>query len=153
MPNKILWIDDDYNEIRGVFRHLEKNDYEIIHAFSIYQGYKILSEKIDDYDLIVSDIILPLNDENNSLPDLFRIKPDAYNGIKLIRYFKDKWLNKKIVILSVIQNPIEYFHLEDINIDLSIFKIGLMPLEFSNQIKQVLNSKKGEIDDNSKTTD
>jgi CheY-like chemotaxis protein len=141
MKNKILWIDDDYYAIQGLFRPIEKENYEVDMALSALEGYQ-KAQKWHDYDLIVVDLILPVSQEDTA-PELVRSWDDqekyAYVGIGLVEWLlKDIKVNCPVVILSVVPDPITTYKLESLGVSDYIRKSGLLPTSLKDELMPIL---------------
>ncbi|MCC6500579.1 MAG: response regulator [Anaerolineales bacterium] len=142
MKNKILWIDDDYYTIQGLFRPIEEVGYKLDIALSAFDGYK-KAQKWQDYDLIVVDLILPISQEE-SAPEIVlnwnNQERYAYVGVGLVEWLlKDLKVNCPVVILSVVPDPISTFKLDDWGITNCIRKSGLLPTTLKDELSKHLN--------------
>lgn len=145
MSKKILWIDDDYYAIQGLFRPIERDGYKFDIAISALEGFH-KAKKWKDYDLIVVDLILPTSQESVDVPDIVRAWEDdtrhAYVGIGLARWLlSDVKAKCPVVILSVIQNPITTYGLGNIGLTGYIRKSGLLPSSLKDEIYDMLGIK------------
>lgn len=134
-PNKILWIEDDYYNYQSLFRPLQRKGIEVDYALSALDGYrKALTWK--QYSIIVVDIILPIKKESGSLPEVMKSWEDEkYPGIGLVKWLiKTQKVNCPIVILSVVDNPIESYNLQELGIADYIPKRGLLPSVLSERL-------------------
>lgn len=140
MTKRILWIDDDYYAIKGLFRPLEKAGYNVDVAVSAYEGFQ-KAQRWRGYDLIVVDLIIPISEEE-SVPDIVKDwgnEKNTYVGIGLV-----KWLIQQVqatcpvIILSVIPDPITAYRLENLQLTGFIRKSGLLPTDLKNEIFKIL---------------
>ena len=142
MNKRILWIDDDYYSINGLFRPLEKDGFNLDVAISALDGYNKL-KNWKHYDLIVIDLIIPISQEEDA-PDIVKSWDNqdkyAYVGIGIIEWLLlDIQAKCPVLILSVVPDPITTFHLESLGIAGSIRKSGLLPTDLKNQIYRILH--------------
>jgi CheY-like chemotaxis protein len=144
MNKKILWIDDDYYSIGGLFRPLEREGYKIVPAVSALDGFRE-AQKWQEYDLIVVDLIIPTAQQQESVPELVKNwedeKANKHVGIGIV-----KWLLEilkvtcPVVILSVVRDPIKSYGLEKIGLAGCIQKGELLPSRLKDQVEQILTS-------------
>jgi len=144
MTKRILWIDDDYYAIQGLFRPIEKAGYNIDVATSAFDGY-IKAQNWKNYDLIVVDLIIPISEED-TVPDVVKNweKEEKYDcvGIGLASWLLlELYVTCPVIILSVISDPILKYKLENLGLAGSIRKSGLLPTDLKNEIFKILKSK------------
>lgn len=145
MNNRILWIDDDYYAIQGLFRPIEKEGYKIDVALSALDGYR-KAQKWQGYDLIVVDLIIPISQEETA-PEPVKSWDNqedyGYVGIGLI-----KWLLSEIkpdcpiIILSVVPDPITAYGLEELGLAGYIRKSGLLPTNLKSELMGILKKQR-----------
>jgi len=140
MNTKILWIEDDYYNYQSLFRPLEQKGVVVEHALSAAEGYK-KARNWKNYDLIVVDIILPLTKDSAPIAEeVLRWEKEEYLGIGLVKWLRNTIKVKcPIVILSVIDDPIENYHLQELHIEDNVAKRGLLPSRLTERIKPILN--------------
>jgi DNA-binding NarL/FixJ family response regulator len=146
MKKKILWIDDDYYAISGLFRPLELGDYKIVPAISALDGFRE-AQKWREYNLIVVDLIIPITQQQETAPEIVRSwedeKENRHVGVGIV-----KWLLQilkvtcPVVILSIVRDPINAYGLSEIGLAGSIQKGELLPSALKSQVEQILNSVK-----------
>lgn len=96
---KVLWIEDDYDRIKGLTRPLEKNGFQITPVTDT-ESFFTLENKYN-FDLYIVDLILPQKKNYDTLdPDEFENLP----GIKIVHDLNSK--GKKIIVLSVVSEKI-----------------------------------------------
>ena len=120
MNKKILWVDDDYYAIKGLFRPLELIDFRIVPAISALDGYR-KAQNWQEYDIIVVDLIIPISQEQETAPEIVKNWGDEtenkHVGVGIV-----KWLVKTlnvtcpVVILSVVRDPIKSYGLEKLGL-------------------------------------
>ena len=143
MNKRILWIDDDYYAIQGLFRPLQRDGYELEVAVSANDGYQ-KAQNWQRYDLMVIDLILPIS-LDESAPEIVKNWDNqaehGYVGIGLA-----KWLLNEIkpdcpvVILSVVPDPIETFNLGSLGLAGYIRKSGLLPTELKEELRKIIDN-------------
>jgi len=141
MP-KILWIEDDYYHVKGLFRRLEKEGYTILYATSANEAYY----KVQDwqtYDVIVVDVILPLRDQrdNELLPEVENWKQEEYAGIGLLKYmYRELRIEVPVIALSVVANKLAGT-LEALGVDEVLLKRGILPRQVQETVHEVLERR------------
>jgi DNA-binding NarL/FixJ family response regulator len=139
---RIIWIEDDYYAIKGLVRPLEKSEkitFKIDVATSALEGFQKLGSS-QAYDLIVVDLILPLFDQPGNLPaEVASWKEQKYVGIGLIRWLmSDVRPGCPVLILSVVEDPIQAFGLQDLGLVGSLPKRGLLPSVVKEHVFNIL---------------
>ncbi len=137
---KILWIEDDYYHIQALFFHIEKLGYMIRPALNALDGY-YEAKKWRNYEAIVVDIILPLRVPNQKLPSpVDQWAKEAFPGIGLLKWLLTELKPRcPVLILSVWDDPIEKFHLEDLPIQEVIVKKALGPKQLFEIMRKYLD--------------
>ena len=140
MYKKILWIDDDYYHLRGIFRPLELAGIIIDPALSASEGYR-KAKNWKDYNLIATDLILSLSKDSNPISDeVKKWEKEKYLGIGLLKWLIiEQKAQCPIVILSVIDDPIATYNLQDLSIKDYISKRGLLPSMLAKKINTLIN--------------
>lgn len=139
MNNKILWVEDESFMIKGLFRPLEKLGFEVDVARSAIEAYHKIRNCID-YDVLVVDLIIPLSDDDEELPE----EVNNWNTEKYIGVGLAKWLatmenvRSPILLLSVVANPIKTFRLDEYRITHYLSKNGLLPSKVTEEIVKIL---------------
>jgi len=134
MNNKIrtLLIDDDekiINDVKKYFSSSTVVDVTLIERNGI-SGLDIATQKVDNIDLVIMDNVLPEKD-----------------GLSLLKEFKARNLNFKVILTCSVKNTIMFDNLEDYNVDYVFLKpYDLGDLE--NVIEDIFNYK-GERRENS----
>ena len=141
MSEKILWIDDDYYAIQGLFRPLEKENYQVDVALSAVEGYE-KAQRWQEYDLIVVDLILPVSQEETA-PEPVRSWDDQekypYVGIGLVEWLlRDLRVECPVIVLSVVPDPISMSKLEELGVSGFIRKSGLLPTDLKDELMPIL---------------
>jgi len=137
MKKRILWIDDDYYSIQGLFRPIEKEGYKVDVALSAFDGYQ-KAQKWQDYDLIVVDLIIPISREE-SAPAIVKgwNNKEEYEhvGLGLAKWLLDDAQAKcPVLILSVVPDPISLFKMEKLGLAGYVRKDGLLPSKLKNEL-------------------
>lgn len=144
MSKKILWIDDDFYAIQGLFRPLVQQGYTIQDARSALEGYrKALSWQ--EYDLIVVDLIITIDERQETTPEIVRswIDEEEYPqvGIGIVKWLlTDLKVTCPVVILSIVADPIKTYQMEYLGLAGSIQKDGLLPTTLRDQILDIFES-------------
>jgi CheY-like chemotaxis protein len=142
MKKHLLWIEDDYFAIKGLFRPLEREGFAIDVAVSALEGYQ-KAKDWKKYDLLVVDLIMPLSDSDEtwSLPqDVESWKTEEYAGIGLLKWLKrDLNVQRPIMVLSVFKDPVTKYGLEDLNLEGALFKRGLLPSQVKEAVFEILD--------------
>lgn len=142
MNKKILWIDDDYYAISGLFRPLQRDNYEIVPAISALDGFRE-AQKWKNYDLIVVDLIIPAVQQQETAPEIVRRWEDENEykqvGIGIVKWLlQDLKVKCPVVILSVVRDPINIYGLGEIGLAGHIQKGELLPSALKSQIESFL---------------
>lgn len=145
MANRILWIDDDYFAIEGLFLPLRKAGFTVEHATSAIEGYH-KAQHWQNYDLIAVDLILPITNEQEVIPDIVKKWQDEREnpqvGVGLVRWLRvDVQATCPIIILSIVSDPISTYRLEHLGLNGYIPKIGLLPSSLKEKIMVFTNNK------------
>ena len=139
MDKKVLWVEDDYYHIQFLFQHLAKEGMTVTPALSAFDAYQAI-EHGAKFDLMIVDIILPISSTLEKLPTaMAKWEDEKYPGVALIKWLKtEKKVKCPVVILSVIDEPISEFGLQDLEISDSIHKKRLGPSAFAERILKLL---------------
>lgn len=141
MNRQILWIEDDYHAIKGLVRPLEKEKFIVDSATSAFDGYQ-MAQHWQKYDLIVLDLILPLtNGHDVELPLVVKSwKEEPHVGIGILKWLmRDLKVTCPVVILSVVQDPVATYHLdEDIKPASYLPKHALLPTTLKQAVFSLL---------------
>ena len=107
---KILWIEDQYDLLKGMLRPLSKGGHTVEYAVNAYDGW-VKAKNWKHYALIVVDLILPLSDSPERLPaEIAHWKDEKYPGIGLL-----KWLlgtvdeTCKVVVITVVPDDLSRY--------------------------------------------
>lgn len=146
MNKKILWIDDDYYAIQGLFRPIEKEGFKLEVAISALDGYR-KAHKWKDYDLIVVDLIIPIAQQQETAPDIVNnwdnVNEHEYVGIGLAKWLlKDMKVTCPVLILSVVPDPVSTYKLENLGLAGHIQKSGLLPSTLKDELLKIIQEKK-----------
>lgn len=140
MDHTVLWIEDDYYNYQGLFRPLQKAGMKVEYALSALEGYK-KARNWKNYALIVVDIILPLTKDADPVPaEVARWRNEPYPGVGLVKWLKGELQAAcPVVILSVVDDPITNYGLENLGIEANISKRAVLPSELAEKITAILN--------------
>ncbi|MBI5952237.1 MAG: hypothetical protein HY865_11315 [Chloroflexi bacterium] len=142
MNKRILWIDDDFETIQGLFFYVKKEGFLIDSAISAHEGYN-RALNWQKYDLIVVDLILPISNQSDSIPLIVRNwKSDNENGdvgINLIKWMiSEQKVGCPVAILSIVPDPILTYNITHLNIAGQLQKESLTPTTLKEQIFEIL---------------
>lgn len=139
MEKKILWIDDDYFHIQALFRQVEKQGFKIDYALTAVDGYeKAINWK--NYHIIVVDIILPLRNQSQELPEIVQgWEKEDYPGIGIVKWLlKDLQVKRPVIVMSVISDLMDKYEFRNIGIAKVISKTGLGPSLLFHELQEYL---------------
>lgn len=110
---RILWIDDDYYELKGLLRKVEERGVVIHYSTSVSDAFKRVIIDHENYDLIIVDMILPIQDEyGNILDDIKQWRSNKKPlGVLLLEYFS-KNMSTKLAVLSIVLDPMEKYKIQ-----------------------------------------
>lgn len=129
MANKrILWIEDDADELGSLIHPLKKSKYEIRNAFDVSQALKLLDE--DKFDLIILDMLLPTGGDN---PE-YRTE---LNGLKLLKNLRDRNINTPVIIVTVITEEYLNTQIDDLNVEKILVKGRILPSILKKEIDNI----------------
>jgi DNA-binding response OmpR family regulator len=129
---KILWIEDDYRRLKGLFRPLEKIGHAVDYA-SDYPSYVRMKNQAE-YDLYVVDLILPQKEEGQFLSEKEFIEN---TGLKVVTEIAKT--DKPIMIVTVVENPEVHSQLRSIpNVKSILNKGELFPSDFKSEVLKVM---------------
>jgi hypothetical protein len=144
MNKKILWIDDDYYAIQGLFRPIEMEGYKLDVALSALDGYH-KAQKWKEYSLIVVDLIIPISQQYETTPDVVNsweneVEND-YVGIGLAKWLlRDIRVKCPVLILSIVPDPTAKYNLDNLGLAGYIQKSGLLPSTLKDKVLEVLRN-------------
>ena len=126
--DKILWIDDDYFHIQSLLHQAEKRGYIVEYALNAADGYA-KAKKWKDYKIMIVDIILPLHDHNEQLTDTVKSwESEKYPGIGFLKWLLlDLRVKCPVIVLSVVQDVLDNYELQNLGVSEVIPKTGLGP--------------------------
>lgn len=141
MNRKILWVEDDYYAIKGLVRPLENANFKIQVATSAKEAYDYVM-KWQDYDLIVLDVIVSVtDDEEPVIPEIEQwANTDEYVGIAMARWLlQDLKIERPILLMSVVNDPVNRFGLTGTPNLYYLSKKGLLPSRVKDEVFRILN--------------
>lgn len=141
---KILWIDDDYYAISGLFRPLQLEGYELVPAISALDGFRE-AQKWKNYDLIVVDLIIPVVQQQETAPEIVKNWEDENEnkqvGVGIVKWLlQDLKVTCPVIILSVVRDPINAYGLSGIGLAGYIQKGELLPSALKSKIENILKN-------------
>ncbi len=142
---KILWVEDDYYHLKGLFKKVEEKGFSVIPARSYIEAKTSLKNE-SELCMIVLDLIIPYSESILVDPDLKNIETNedaTKNGVLLFDYIVDELkLDIPILILTMAQVP------DIINNLISrrkfvkkIEKFGTLPIDIKRQVLEMIKSK------------
>ena len=142
MKKCILWIEDDYFAINGLIRPLEREGFMFDVATSAVEGF-YKAQQWQAYDVILVDLILPLADNDEELPEKVRAwNNEPYVGIGLLKWLKaELHVTCPVLMLSVVRDPIPKFHLENLKLVGYLPKRGLLPSQVKANVLKIIESR------------
>lgn len=141
MNKRILWIEDDYYAIKGLVRPLEKAGFQIDAATSAIEGYH-KARRWQLYDLIVVDLILPLSDDDQALPEKVSTwRYEEHVGVGLLKWLLTELkVTCPVMLLSVVRHPMHTFQLSGIGLASYLPKRGLLPSQVKTEVFRLLDA-------------
>jgi DNA-binding response OmpR family regulator len=139
MKKCILWIEDDYFDVKGLVYSLSKEGFKIDVATSAVQGFE-KAQNWQAYDLIIVDLILPLADDIGTLPEKVQSwAKEQHTGIGLLKWLKTELKAEcPVMMLSVVREPISRFNLENLGLAGYLPKRGLLPSQVKEEVFKIL---------------
>lgn len=139
MSKFILWIEDDYYAIKGLFKPLEKEGFKVNVATSALDAYNQL-QNWRTYDLIVVDLIVPLSDDDAKIPPQVKFWEDEqYVGLGIAKWLaRDLKVERPVLLLSVVRDPIANFNLSEFGLKYYLSKSGLLPSRVKEKVLRIL---------------
>jgi len=132
---RILWIEDDAGNLRGLIRPIEKDGHRITIALNEEQALEALDS--GSFDLIILDLIIP-----SASPidwSLNELQP-ALVGVRLAEEIvKKRAINVPIIVISVVDNSKIKKCLLEMGIKKFLLKGHVLPSELYKEIKEILN--------------
>jgi len=142
---KILWVEDDYYHLKGLFKKVEKKGFSVIPARSYIEAKTLLKNE-SEFCMIVLDLIIPYSESTLVDPDLKNIETNddaTKNGVLLFDFIIGELkLDIPILILTMAQTP------NIINNLISrrkfvkkIEKSGTLPIDVKRQVMEMIKLK------------
>jgi CheY-like chemotaxis protein len=141
--SRILWVEDDFYHVKGLFRPLEKEGYDIVNSTSANDAYNKI-QHWQEYDVVVLDIILPLRDqkENDLSPNVENWRTEEYTGIGLLKYmYHELHVKVPVIVLSVVADELTN-QLKELGVSEVLLKRGILPRQIQEAIKKGLEKNK-----------
>jgi CheY-like chemotaxis protein len=144
MNKRILWIDDDFEAIKGLMKPLVNDGFQIDPATTALQAYE-MAKQWREYDLIVVDLIFPISDAQTEIAEMPSLVKAWDKGEETpVGIGFSKWVLAElkvkcpVLIMSVVNNPLEKHNLSQYKSLHAIQKRGLLPKELRDEIKRIL---------------
>lgn len=117
---RVLMIDDNENLIAAVKEYFSKrpNIDVVLEAHNGIEGYNIIKNRVDDYDIIVLDLIMPEKD-----------------GLYILECMKQDNINKKIIVATSYNTMEVIREVSDYGVNYYILK----PFDLSDLEKRILD--------------
>ncbi len=133
---RILWIEDDAGNLRGLIRPMEKKGCRITIALTEEQALEALDNGI--FDLILLDLII---ESGLSTEEPINESDYARVGVRLAEEILIKRkINVPIIVISVVNDPKIMNRLLDMGIKKFLHKGRILPSELNSEISEILNS-------------
>jgi CheY-like chemotaxis protein len=140
---RILWIEDDHFHLKYLMYKLEGDGYKIDIADSAYEGYQ-KAKQWDQYVAIVVDLILPMTSElvDEPIPsEVLRWEENEYLGAGLVKWLlQEQKVDIPVILLTVVNDPLQRYNLQDIGIDGYLKKSALRPSKVKQYIMDLLKN-------------
>lgn len=139
MSLRILWIEDDHYAIKGLVRPLEKKGVQIEVASSAESGFQ-KAKVWNEYDMIIVDLIMPLSDHPGKIPpEIEGWGLEPYVGLGILKWlFHEVKAKCPIVVLSVIDDPLVGYGIDDSLLAGRWVKRGLLPSKVEQEVTRLL---------------
>lgn len=140
MTKRILWVDDDTEQIGGLVVPLEKEGFVIDVARTGVEAFR-LGNHWREYNLLLVDLIFPLHDGEEPLPaELVPWTGVRYLGVEILKWLAlELQVQCPVLVLSVVNNPIARFRLHHLGLAGSLTKRGLTPSRLREEVYRVLS--------------
>lgn len=135
MAKKILFIEDDFEKIKGLAENLEVIGYEVDNAINGTEG--IDKVKSGEYNFVIVDLIMPPGDK-------IQVEDERESGIKVCEVIRNE-VSKTlpIIILSVASQDDEIGEaLEQLNINEYLEK-PILPSVLEKAVRELIGNPKG----------
>lgn len=131
---KILWIDYDTDSLIELVKPLEKDGYKIMVANNEKEALETIEKSKSDFDLILSDIIIP--------PDVKRDTkkiPFVEIGMRLLKTLLiDKKIKTPIIVLSVVSDKEKIGKMYDMGVKKFLQKRECLANELKKEVDEIL---------------
>ncbi|MFZ5907302.1 MAG: hypothetical protein ACOYVJ_07815 [Nitrospirota bacterium] len=114
--SKIFWLEDEKNSFES-FSFPLKNKHEITRVEDYEEADRQLS--IQEFDLIIVDIIIPSGQKNATLSDLLK-HSDRYYGLEFIKKLREKGNKTPILVLTVVSDRATLDSIKEVDHDIEI---------------------------------
>jgi CheY-like chemotaxis protein len=140
MNKTILWIEDDYFAIKGLFRPLQLSGFEIAVATSAVDAYE-KAQNWKKYDIIVVDLIIPLSDYDEEVKSetVKGWDNEEYLGVGLAKWLiTELKVECPVLLMSVVSDAVSRFKLSEFGLVHILSKKGLRPSVVKAEIFRIL---------------
>lgn len=140
---KILWVEDDYYHMKGLFKKVEERGFLVIPARSFMEA-KTFLENWREFCIVVLDLCIPYSEMQLYNLKLEKTEIPTENGALLFNYMIEKLkVNIPILILSIFKTPgIINKMINRGKLVRKIDKLGVLPSEIEEIILDMLDYKK-----------
>lgn len=129
MGKKILWIEDDAQELKSLVWPLEDKGYKIDFALDARQGEDLATK--NKYDMIILDILLPSGE-----PDLSTYV--EFTGVTVAERIREKRVDTPMIALTVVNEPAVVDKLKELNVLKILHKGSILPSSLMNEIEEII---------------
>jgi CheY-like chemotaxis protein len=125
----ILWVEDDYERIKGLGYFLEEKGHKFIPATTKKGAFQILDER-KDFNLIILDLIIPEGEV---------VEPfEPYPGFKVLERLKELNINVPIIVLTVVRDAGILDRLNNYQVTEILKKGVFRPSELQEAVNKIL---------------
>jgi len=134
---KILWVEDDFIQLEGLFRPIKRQGATIRAVPTAEEGIQEFNNT-GPYDIIVVDLILPCSIEHKSW--MGEGDNESYPGVKVLTKIREVDQQTPVLVLTVVDNEHLRGTIQSLGAELML-KGMLLPQEFCMKIRSMINSK------------
>ena len=128
---KILWIEDEADQIKGLVRPLEKDGHEIIIAEDESKALETIEKS--DFDLIICDIIMPTG-VNGDMGDV------SFVGMRLLKKLLiELEIKTPIIVLSVVRDTSMIDKMYEMGAKRVLQKGAFLPSKLRDEVYEMLD--------------
>jgi CheY-like chemotaxis protein len=141
MSYKILWIEDEVEDLMGMVTPLKKSGHNIVIAKNYNSALQII-DQLGPFDLIILDVIIPSGiKEYSSIEEIIQINR-TYYGLKLLKNLEHSNSDMKIIVLSVVTEPEIVSQFIKSPLKVRYLKKGhISPLDLKKNVDEMMDSE------------